>query len=168
MPGILSDEKVQLPTSEKEGEPRMFVFGFNGEKPFVSAGHIFFTTCGPKAIDPVAAHEENPRIVISQLRIGDVLYRLDEFDGKSVYAKVVVESFTVERASSDVVYGLHFAQGSHGGARYHANGYLVAANYPEITLKRFEDRLGGLSVREQKSSIDAVSPIRRYHIYTTV
>ncbi|KAE8130796.1 hypothetical protein BDV38DRAFT_266253 [Aspergillus pseudotamarii] len=147
-----------FPTTGK-GNFQEYVFGFNGQKPFVTGGHIFFTTAGPKAISPAVAREENPQVMVSQLRVGDVLYQLDDKNGKSGYAKVPIESFTVERAPCDFVYGLHFAQGSHGGARYHANGYLVAANYPEITLKRFEDRLRSLPVREQRSSVDAVSPI---------
>ncbi|GAB1190860.1 hypothetical protein APSETT444_000025 [Aspergillus pseudonomiae] len=152
--GTLSDERVENHTAE-DGDP-VYVFGFNGEKPFVTAGHIFFTTAGPKAISPAIAREENPNVIVSQLRVGDELYRLDEASAGTKYAKVRITSFTVDQTPDNVVYGLHFHQGSHGGARYHANGYLVAANYPEITLKRFQDRFANLPIREQKTSIAAI------------
>lgn len=155
-PGTLSDEKVYNRTSAAgELSPKLMLYGFNDEQPFVTAGHIFFTTAGPKAIDPSIAQAENPSVVVNQLGIGDVLYRLDET--RKAYTKVCITSFSVAPAPGEWVYGLHFRQGAHGGARYHANGYLVAANYPELTMKRFSDRLAALPRRQQKAVVESVS-----------
>ncbi|GAB1198780.1 hypothetical protein APSETT444_008110 [Aspergillus pseudonomiae] len=153
--GVVSDEKVYQPTfnGEHPSAPRTTVYGFNGEQPFVTAGHIFFTTTGPKAIDPSIAKVENPSIVVAQLGIGDVLHRLD--DDAHTYSKTVIKSFTIATAPGDWVYGLHLRQG-HAGARYHANGYLVAANYPEVTMKRVSDRLADLPIRQQKDVLNSL------------
>jgi hypothetical protein len=50
--------------------------------------------------------------------------------------------------TSDHVYGLHFQKGDKGGYTYHANGYLVASNYLDITLKRLKDNFARLSTKE--------------------
>lgn len=154
--GVVSDEKVYQPTfnGEHPSAPKATVYGFNGEQPFVTAGHVLFTTTGPKAIDPSIARIENPSIVVSQLGVGDVLQRLDH--NTHTYTKTVIQSFTVATAPGDWVYGLHLRQG-HAGARYHANGYLVATNYPEVTIKRISDRLADMPIRQQKGVIESVS-----------
>ncbi|KAJ5273606.1 hypothetical protein N7478_008731 [Penicillium angulare] len=155
--GLLSDEKPYESTMHGgEHMSKLPLFGFNDEEPFFTAGHIFFTMAGPKAIAPSVAREENPSVAVSRLYPGDVLYRLDP--ERLVYRKVKLESFTVGTADGRGVYGLHFRQGSHGGARYHANGYLVAANYPEVTIKRFANHLAALPIRRQR---EAVSSIQR-------
>ncbi|KAE8168595.1 hypothetical protein BDV40DRAFT_294545 [Aspergillus tamarii] len=156
--GVVSDEKVYQPTfnGEHPSAPKATVYGFNGEQPFVTAGHVFFTTTGPKAIDPSIARIENPSIVVSQLGVGDVLQRLDH--NTHTYTKTVIQSFTVATAPGDWVYGLHLRQG-HAGARYHANGYLVAANYPEVTIKRISDRLADMPIKQQKGVIESVKSL---------
>ncbi|KAL7928951.1 hypothetical protein V8C35DRAFT_325577 [Trichoderma chlorosporum] len=52
--GIVSDEKVVTAT-----ENPVF-YGFNGGETFFTAGHVFHTTTGPRAIDPSRATKENP------------------------------------------------------------------------------------------------------------
>ena len=60
--GICSDEEVVHPTSGSagSGHGKMALWGFNEHKPFFTAGHVFHTTTGPRAVDPTIAKEENP------------------------------------------------------------------------------------------------------------
>jgi hypothetical protein len=99
------------------------------EKPFFSPGHVFYTTAGYKAVDPDAARKENSWLEVSQLRVGNILYRLSA-DGLG-YDHVEVKSIEVEHTSPETTYfyGLHLREGARS---YHANGYLVRMNYPEV------------------------------------
>ena len=45
-----------------------------------------------------------------------------------------------EPAKCNTVYGLHFGRGGSSGGRYHANGYWVGENYPEITIQALQSR----------------------------
>ena len=133
----------------------MALYGFNGEQPFVTAGHVFFTTAGPRAIDPSIASMENPGVVVGQLGVGDALLKRDAEKGG--YISVPIRSLSSALARGGWVYGLHFRQDAHGGSRYHANGYLVAANYPQLTMKRFTDRLAALPPRQQRGVLESAS-----------
>jgi hypothetical protein len=65
--GVASNEAVVRETrtaAQHNTEKVLLLYAFNGEKPFVTAGHIFFTTSGAKALDPKIAHEENPGISV--------------------------------------------------------------------------------------------------------
>lgn len=100
------------------------------EEPFFTAGHVFFTTSGPKAVDPELAMMENPWANVGRLSVGHILYRLAE-DGRD-YEQVLVESITGRQIPEVTsVYGVHLREGRRS---YHANRYLVAVNYPEVTL----------------------------------
>ncbi|MCJ1300628.1 hypothetical protein MMC08_003425 [Hypocenomyce scalaris] len=75
--GILSDEKVQqdiTPVGFRNKRAFVNLCGFNGEESFVTAGHIFFTLAGPKAIQPGVARLENSRIHVRKLIEGDITY----------------------------------------------------------------------------------------------
>lgn len=139
-----------VPTSRGDSlASRAWVYGFNQEEPFFTGGHIFFTKAGPKAIFPEYARQENPGIQVHQLVVGDVLFQLSTDSGTTKYIEVPVTKFSSKLATCDYVHGLHFRKGDKGGCTYHANGYLVAANYPDITLKRLEDNFTQLSPKEQ-------------------
>lgn len=136
--GMTSEEIVVHPTSHSDhagGTPtHTLLYGFNGGKPFVTAGHIFLTVMGPKAIDPEIATQENPHIYVSRLQIGDILLRLNA--SRKGYDHVRIASIIAKSAHCTTVHGVHFLGGSSGGGKYHANGYWVAANYPELTMSR--------------------------------
>lgn len=92
---------------------------------------MFHTTTGLRAVDPNAAVEENAWVEVGKLRVGHVLYRLSP-DGQS-YDLVPIESIQIEHMPDlKTVHGLHLREGDRS---YHADGFLVAVNYPEITIK---------------------------------
>ncbi|KAJ8129658.1 hypothetical protein O1611_g3973 [Lasiodiplodia mahajangana] len=143
--GIVSTEKVEVPTRGK-----VWLYGFNDEAPFFTGGHIFVTKAGPKAMVPESARMENPDIQVHQITTGDVFYGVSDTD-PTTYKEVEITKITTKQCSVDNVYGLHFRKGAKGTCSYHANGYLVVANYPEITLKRLKDNFSTLSRKEQRT-----------------
>jgi len=157
--GIVSDEQVIAVTGEPGSSQTCFLYGFNDERPFFTPGHIFFTKAGPKAINPVAARQENPEIHVQQLLAGDVLFRLSH-NPKQVYEQVLVHNLTMKKADSGAVYGLHFRRGHRGHCTYHANGYLVGLNYAETTIKRLRENFADLSVKEQRGFVDMVCRVQ--------
>ena len=122
--GVRSDESVLNPLPSGSVE----LYGFNDEKPFFTANHVFHTTTGLRAIDPEAAVMENPWLKVGHLRVGHVLRQTT--DGTS-YTNVFVRAIASEVSACDIVYGVHLREGLRS---YHANGYLVHLNYPEITI----------------------------------
>lgn len=139
--GVLSDEKVRhnvTPAGFCNKRALATLYGFNDQKPFVTGGHIFFTLTGPKAFQPEVARLENPRIHVGKLVEGDILLKLDK--DQRDYDRVEIKSIVHEFAKCSTVHGLHFARGGTGGGRYHANGYWVGENYPEITIKALQTR----------------------------
>jgi hypothetical protein len=119
--GVRSSETVRLPAPE-------YVYGFNKEGAFFTAGHPFHTKTGLRALDPEAARRENPWLEVGTLEPGHILLRTT--DGKT-YEEIQIESVEKERCEHEYVYGVHLREGLRS---YHANGYLVALNYPEITV----------------------------------
>jgi hypothetical protein len=117
------------------------------------AGHIFFTTTGPKALDPKVAHMENHGINVTKLRIGDAVYRLNPECTACI--EVPICSISYERAQCTTVHGLHFARGGNGG-RYFANGYWVGENYPDITIQGLLRRFASLTAHEQQAFAKSV------------
>lgn len=155
---MVSNERVIWPTALKTHPAfKTGLYGFNNEEPFFTAGHVFFTKAGPKAIKPQIAMSENPDIRVHELSVGDVLLRLSSGPGPLKYEEVTIQQFSTKFATGDHVYGLHFQKGDKGGCTYHANGYLVASNYPDITLKRLKDNFAQLSAKEQRNFATTVS-----------
>lgn len=73
--------------------------------------------------------QENPWADVGRLAVGNILLRLN-VKSKS-YEQVVIESISSETSAQvKTVYGLHLREGRRS---YHANGYLVAVNYPEVS-----------------------------------
>lgn len=97
------------------------------EKPFFTAGHIFHTTSGLRAVEPSIAKSENPWLDVNALAPGHVLYRHRE-NGQG-YELVEIKHISREHVEDVQVYGVHLREGHRS---YHANGYLVAVNYPEV------------------------------------
>ena len=123
--GIRSDEEVFLKVPGNE----VTLHGFNGDECFFTASHVFHTTSGLRALNPEAARAENPWIQVGRLRAGHVLIRTT--NGRT-YTYVPISSIETERTTCNGVYGVHLREGLRS---YHANGYLVHLNYPEITMK---------------------------------
>ncbi|KAJ1324773.1 Hint domain-containing protein [Microdochium nivale] len=123
--GIASDEDVATPLG---GEEIMLV-GFNNEGVFATAGHIFLTTTGHRAILPELAMMENSFFNVGRLARGHALYRLSQ-DAKT-YDVVPIDSIQVQFVRASTVHGVHLREGERA---YHANGYHVAVNYPEIII----------------------------------
>lgn len=90
---------------------------------------------------------ENAWMDVGRLSEGHILYRLSE-DGKS-YDLVPITSIQVQRAEAQPVYGIHLREGERS---YHANGYLVSVNYPEITIKSVARALKALP-RKQRADM---------------
>ncbi|GIL90773.1 hypothetical protein Vretimale_16846 [Volvox reticuliferus] len=135
--GIASSERV-MSTSDRPFR----VFGFNNEKPFFTAEHVFFTTTGLRALDPHMARAQNPWLQVGLLRPHDVVKRATE-DGR--YQLERIEHFTSTLVTGSV-HGVHLREGLRS---YHANGYLVFLNYPELTMERMMLGLRNLPVLQQ-------------------
>lgn len=139
-----------------DDDQRRLLFGFNGQRPFVSASHVFHTTTGLRAIDPEGAKMENPWLDVGRLRVGHQL--IWTADG-SVYEPVGIESIESDEADCMYLYGVHLR---HGLRSYHADGYLVHLNYPEITAKSIADRLKTIDLATQRrmlASLNELNPL---------
>eukprot|EP01084_Bolivina_argentea_P229679 387593_1 len=154
-----TDEKVEITLSEETP-----IYGFNDDEPFFIASHAFYTQDrGWCSLDPVKTNEENPNIKCNKLREGDIVLKLKNINGNG---KINYEYIKIYRFSSKTlppksnVYGLHLVNGPHS---YHANGYLVAMNYPMITKGRIskavKTKLSIKERRELKSKLQSVAPL---------
>ena len=126
--------------------PGQQLFGINDDDPFASLNHPFWTTEGWKCLEPEGAKEENPNIDFKLLQVGDIVFRIAQTN-PLLYEPVKVCKFmfmTVTEPSK--IYGLHLD----GPRSYHANGYVVAANYPVLTKKRVRDGMKKLNDDEKK------------------
>ncbi|KAM5342650.1 hypothetical protein ACJ41O_013616 [Fusarium nematophilum] len=147
--GVRSDERVILPV-----DSAVRLYGFNDEQPFFTSNHVFFTTTGLRAVDPQGAIRENPWLQVGRLQPGHVLLKTD--DGES-YEQVPIHSLTQEVGDCTEVYGVHLREGLRS---YHANGYLVHLNYPEITIKSIADRLRTFRTSEQMEMLKHIKELQ--------
>ncbi|KAK4221600.1 hypothetical protein QBC38DRAFT_121848 [Podospora fimiseda] len=135
--GVRSCERVENPSPES-------IYGFNNEPAFFTPGHVFHTTTGLRAVEPSAARAENPWLEVGQLAVGHTLLRA--VDDEDEYEEVFISSIHSEPSKHKYVYGIHLREGLRS---YHANGYLVALNYPEITVSMIAKRLVSLNPVDQ-------------------
>lgn len=151
--GTRSSETVLVPLPDGAT-----IYGFNGEEPFVSSGHILMTTDGWKALEPEIALEENPDRPTGQLRVGDRLLRLLSSDPND-YAEVEIKDITSKQLPpGSHLHGLHLLE----SLSYHANGYVAGVNYPVITEQRLSDGFATLSSGERKlirQHFEAIDPL---------
>lgn len=145
--GTRSDEVVENPSPD-------ILYGFNGEAPFFTASHPFFTTTGLRSIDPETARKENPWLNVGQLKPGHILFRLN---AEKEYEREVVDSINSSRSNVTSVYGVHLREGLRS---YHANGYLVAINYPEITAVSITRQLQTFSPAERAAMIQSLGVLK--------
>jgi len=152
IPGITSDEIVSINVAESERSPLTELYGFNDESPFFTAGHVFYTATGLRAIDPSIAEVENDWLQVGHLRAEDRVFRLksknDSLSHYGPYDLVTIKSIKSGFASSSHVYGVHLREGLRS---YHANGYLVGMNYPEVTTHRISSKMSGMHFHKLKS-----------------
>ncbi|GLI70579.1 hypothetical protein VaNZ11_015504 [Volvox africanus] len=149
--GIASSERV-ISTSKSPFR----VFGFNKKTPFFTAEHVFFTTTGLRALDPHMARAQNPWLEVGNLRLNDVVKRATE-DG--CYQLERIKHFTSSLVTGSV-HGVHLREGLRS---YHANGYLVYLNYPELTIDRMISGLRKLPVSQQLQFIKYIQGAK--HIF---
>ena len=91
------------------------LYGFNGGKEFVTAGHPFKTQEGWKAIDPDQTPKEGHNVKTTALDVGDVLILAE---GRTMVINTINATST---AAEHHVYN-PMVDGDH---TYYANGYLV-------------------------------------------
>ncbi|RSM14732.1 hypothetical protein CDV31_005314 [Fusarium ambrosium] len=145
--GTRSDEVVKNPATGT-------LFGFNAEAPFFTAGHPFYTTTGLRAIDPETARQENPWLEVGQLKPGHVLFRLN---AEKEYELKTINSINSSRSDVSSVYGVHLREGLRS---YHANGYLVTINYPEITAVSITRQLRTFPPAERAVMIQSLAVLK--------
>lgn len=156
--GLVSSEMVSFQIDHE-----MSLFGFSNEKPFFTSRHPFWTQHGWKAIDPEGAKTENTWLMVGQLKEGDFVRKIKYHDRNS---KSVVHTWEeIQRLVHEtypkgtVIYGVHLREGNRS---YHANGYVVHSNYPEITMDRIERGLQGLPIKDQRTAHEALSVLQPY------
>lgn len=145
-----SSERVTnlVPSKEK-------IYGFNEEDAFFSGGHAFWTTEGWKAVAPELAREENPDLAIGTLQVGDIVFRVAQ-SKPLLYKPVVIHTLRSRDLDVDtIMYGLHLT----GYKSYHANGYVVIMNYPQLTQKRLRDGMSKLNSVEKVRLVTAVNSV---------
>jgi len=137
---MITDEYV-----ENDLEAGQQFFGINDDPPFATLPHPFWTTEGWKCLDPDFAKGENPSTDFKLLQVGDIVFRISQMD-PLLYKPVKIHKFNFTTLSEPIkIYGLHL-DGPHS---YHANGYIVAANYPVLTKKRVGEGMKKLSEEEK-------------------
>lgn len=138
--GVVSSEIVRTPV--RGGQ--ITLCAINDEPAFFTPNHPFVDKFGrARAVDPTAAHQENPWLEVGALKVGHVLLHTE--DGRT-YTEVPIRSLRQETVDCEFVHGVHLREGLRS---YHANGYLVRMNYPEITIKTIADALRNIPPAEQ-------------------
>ena len=142
--GIVSSEKV-----EHQFESDTAIFGFNAVEPFFTAGHPFWTQDGWRAVNPHLAKLENHWLEVGQLTEGDYVRRAKRiYHDHIAYEWIKIESIHFkDYPAGTKVFGVHTREGPRS---YHANGFLVCLNYPEITSQSVINRMSSLSSDEKK------------------
>eukprot|EP00928_Gymnodinium_smaydae_P044103 TRINITY_DN29441_c0_g1_i1.p1 TRINITY_DN29441_c0_g1~~TRINITY_DN29441_c0_g1_i1.p1 ORF type:complete len:1341 (-),score=173.30 TRINITY_DN29441_c0_g1_i1:107-3904(-) len=159
----VSDEMVHLPCA------RVTTIGFefyDGERQrtFASEGHPFWTSnAGWCAVDEAAATSENGFMQVSTLCPGQHVYRVSVSKSKISSPFSITLEYeskrirTITKTTSSVkLYGLHFRSGARS---YHADSFLVALNYPEITYSRIMHGMARLLEHEKKEARQQVKTL---------
>ncbi|MCC6198937.1 hypothetical protein IT401_01880 [Candidatus Nomurabacteria bacterium] len=95
------------------------IYGFNGEKPFVTAEHPFMTTEGWKSLNPEKTKKENIGIKVTKLEEGDELI--------TEHGTEKIEMITSEKVSQNTpLYNFVLS----GDRTYYADEYLVHNKTP--------------------------------------
>jgi hypothetical protein len=146
--GVRSDEVVMVPASDN-------FYSINWGDPFFTAGQPFYTTTGIRAIDPIFARQQNPWLNVGTLKPGHMLLRLNPT--KTSYELEEIKSITGSQSQGGNVYGLHLREGLRS---YHANGYLVSLNYPEITGASISHQLQTMSDQDRAKAVQSLQDLK--------
>ena len=101
--------------------------------------------------------QENSFADVGRLGQGHALYRLSK--NTKFYEVVSIKSIQVEFVSATHLHGVHLREGDRS---YHANGYHVAINYPEITIKSIARALSQVPRHQalhMLQKIDELAPV---------
>lgn len=146
-----------------QAEPHELLFGINEYPPFFNASHPFMTTEGWKSMSPKASRRINPDIEVTQLKAGDILLQAEP--GTPLrYRQVKVHIITrmlAKDAPTRNIHSLHLTRVNPG---YHAHGFLVAVNYPELREDHFVLAFKGITEAERvylRSHFEALAPFLR-------
>ena len=158
------DGSVAIVSSEKvvnDLQDDTAIFGFNESEPFFTSGHPFWTQDGWRAVNPHLAKSENHWLEVGQLTEGDYVRKVKTVkSGQIEYEWERIDSIHFkDYPAGTKVFGVHTREGPRS---YHANGYLVCLNYPEITCKNAAERMESLSVGEKRSlqrHMDELEPV---------
>lgn len=147
--GVVSYASDQSGGSKLRSPCRLY--GINGSKPFFHPSHLFWTETGWRSIDPVQARKFNPHVRVGRLRVGDhvlkakplgVAARYSATDGTVVgpaYTLQRITEFTSEMVPAGTrLFSVHIREGPQS---YHANGFLVNHNFPELTTSTLTQRI---------------------------
>ena len=154
--GTVSSEKVM-----HELDADTAIFGLNESEPFFTAGHPFWTQDGWRAVNPHLAKSDNHWLEVGQLTEGDYVRRVKAVNNGDIdYEWVKIDSIHFKDYPAGTrVFGVHTREGPRS---YHANGYLVCMNYPELTSQNAVERMESLSVNEKKElqrHMDELEPV---------
>jgi hypothetical protein len=132
------------------------LFGINDLEPFFNASHPLLTKEGWKAMSPASAKRINPHLEIGRLQEGDVLFQVSDLSPFQ-YREVRIDrlTWTVPGAGAKV-YSIHLHRENYG---YHAHGFCVAVNYPEITEDSFTKAFSRLTSAERRMIRERMAPI---------
>lgn len=129
---LVSDERVFEPNDDT----RIVLYSFNDEEPFFTGTHPFWTEYGWKSLLPLSSSAESAILNVSDLCVGDRVYRI-KHTKKIEYELVEIRKINKKVASLGTpIFGIHVREGPRN---YHANGYLVAVTYPEMSGIRLID-----------------------------
>jgi hypothetical protein len=76
---------------------------------------------------------------------------------KTSYELEVIKSITGSQSQGGNIYGLHFREGLRS---YHANGYLVSLNYPEITGASISYQLRTMSDQDKAKAVQSLQDLK--------
>lgn len=124
------------------------IYGINDYPPFFTASHPFRTTTGWRSIHPASTRQLSRTLEVEELRVGDVLLQAEGGDPlryREVPIRRITRQVVAEPAGQDI-YSLHLESENPG---YHAHGFLVAVNYPELREDDFVRAFSGISDGER-------------------
>ena len=116
-------------------------------------------------MSPAASLNVNPDMPITgELQVGDVLLQAEPGSNPLRYREVRIETITrmlARDANTNVVHSLHLDLANPG---YHAHGFLVAVNYPNLREDHFVKAFVGVTEAERaylRTHFEALAPFLR-------
>ncbi|NNL93581.1 MAG: hypothetical protein HKO66_15170, partial [Saprospiraceae bacterium] len=108
-------------------------YSINDDKPFMSLEHVVMSQKGWCSMSPTLSMNTNPHLSVTQLEVGDVIWKVKKVNGLEVeYEMVVVEQINIHHTNYHgpvKAYALNLR----GDQSNHANAYCCHSGYPNIT-----------------------------------